>query len=61
MARLAMINKAKRKPKFSTRQKNRCSQCGRARGFYRDFGVCRVCVRKLALNGQIPGMIKASW
>jgi small subunit ribosomal protein S14 len=61
MARLAMIHKANQKPKFSTRQKSRCSQCGRARAFYRDFGVCRICLRKLALNGQIPGMIKASW
>jgi small subunit ribosomal protein S14 len=61
MARLAMINKANKKPKFSTRAHNRCGQCGRARAFYRDFGVCRLCLRKLALNGQIPGMIKASW
>jgi small subunit ribosomal protein S14 len=61
MARLASINKANKKPKFSTRAKNRCKQCGRPRGFYRDFGVCRICLRKLALNGQIPGMVKASW
>ncbi|MFZ9519854.1 MAG: type Z 30S ribosomal protein S14 [Silvanigrellaceae bacterium] len=61
MARLAMINKANKKAKFSTRQRNRCNQCGRPRAFYRDFGVCRLCLRKLALNGQIPGMIKASW
>lgn len=61
MARLAMINKANKKPKFSTRAHNRCGQCGRARAFYRDFGICRLCLRKLALNGQIPGMIKASW
>jgi small subunit ribosomal protein S14 len=56
-----MINKANKKPKFSTRAHNRCNQCGRPRAFYRDFGVCRLCLRKLALNGQIPGMIKASW
>ncbi|MCA2959771.1 MAG: type Z 30S ribosomal protein S14 [Silvanigrellales bacterium] len=61
MARLASINKANKKPKFSTRAKNRCKQCGRPRGYYRDFGVCRICLRKLALNGQIPGMVKASW
>jgi small subunit ribosomal protein S14 len=61
MARLAMINKANKEPKFSTRQKSRCSSCGRARAFYRDFGVCRICLRKLALAGQIPGVTKASW
>ena len=61
MARLVMINKANKKAKFSTRQKNRCSNCGRARSYYRDFGVCRICLRGLALNGQIPGVVKASW
>lgn len=61
MARLAKMNKAKMEPKFSTRAHNRCNQCGRPRAYYRDFGVCRLCLRKLALNGQIPGMIKASW
>lgn len=61
MASVAAINKANKKPKFSTRQHSRCGQCGRPRAFYRDFGVCRICLRKLALNGQIPGMVKASW
>lgn len=61
MARLAMIMKSKSKPKFSTRRYNRCEQCGRPRAYYRDFGVCRICFRKLALNGQIPGVVKASW
>ena len=61
MARLAMINKANATPKFSTRKRNRCQQCGRPRGFYRDFGLCRVCLRKYASLGQIPGMVKASW
>jgi small subunit ribosomal protein S14 len=61
MARLALINKALKEPKFSTRKKNRCSVCGRARAYYRDFGVCRCCLRLYASRGQIPGMIKASW
>lgn len=61
MARLAMINKANKTPKFPTRQKNRCQQCGRSHAYYRDFGLCRICLRKLALSGQIPGMVKASW
>ncbi|WP_397602254.1 type Z 30S ribosomal protein S14 [Silvanigrella sp.] len=61
MARLTMINKANKKAKFSTRQHNRCNQCGRPRAYYRDFGLCRICLRKNALSGQIPGMVKASW
>ncbi len=61
MARLALINKANKKPKFSSRKVNRCQQCGRPKAVYRDFGVCRICLRKLALNGQIPGIVKASW
>lgn len=61
MARLAMINKSLKKAKFSTRQKNRCGQCGRPRAYYRDFGMCRICFRKLALAGQIPGVTKSSW
>ncbi|HDN59263.1 MAG: type Z 30S ribosomal protein S14 [Candidatus Neomarinimicrobiota bacterium] len=61
MARKALIEKAKRKPKFSTRKVNRCSICGRARGYYRKFGLCRLCFRELALRGEIPGIKKASW
>ena len=34
---------------------------GRPRGFLRKFGICRLCFRQLALNGEIPGVIKASW
>ncbi|MDH3590714.1 MAG: 30S ribosomal protein S14 [Planctomycetota bacterium] len=44
-----------------TRLKNRCSLTGRARGFYRRFGISRIALRELALLGQIPGMTKASW
>ena len=61
MARSAMIEKSKRKPKFKVRQRNRCFICGRARAYYRKFGVCRICFRKLASDGKIPGVIKASW
>lgn len=61
MARLAMIVKAKRKPKFAVRQHNRCQRCGRPRAYYRKFGVCRLCLRELALSGMIPGVRKASW
>ena len=61
MARKAMIEKSKRKPKFSVRAHNRCNRCGRPRGFLRKFGLCRVCFRQMALNGDIPGVRKASW
>ena len=43
------------------RQKNRCSISGRPRAFIRKFGLSRITFRELALNGQIPGVTKASW
>ncbi|MBN1396409.1 MAG: type Z 30S ribosomal protein S14 [Bacteroidetes bacterium] len=61
MARLAMRVKAKRTPKHKVSQHNRCNICGRSRGYYRKFGICRICLRKLALEGKIPGVSKASW
>lgn len=61
MAKKGLIAKQKRKPKFSTRQYNRCQLCGRPRGYLRRFGVCRICFRELAWKGEIPGVKKASW
>ncbi len=61
MARLAMIVKAQRKPKFKVRQVNRCRCCGRPRGFMRKFQMCRICFRDLAGKGMIPGVTKSSW
>ncbi len=61
MARTALIVKAKKKPKFSTRQINRCWRCGRKRGYMRDFKLCRICFRELADNGDLPGITKSSW
>jgi small subunit ribosomal protein S14 len=61
MARKAMIEKAKRKPKYGVRAYNRCNRCGRSRAFMRKFGLCRICFRQLALRGEIPGVRKASW
>lgn len=43
------------------RQNNRCPLCGRTRGYVRDFGVCRIHFRELALEGKIPGVRKSSW
>ena len=44
-----------------TRIRNRCSVTGRARGVYKNFGLCRNIFRQLALEGKIPGIRKASW
>ena len=61
MARKAMIEKQQRKPKFKVRGYNRCGVCGRSHAFLRKFGLCRICFRMLALNGELPGVTKASW
>jgi small subunit ribosomal protein S14 len=61
MARAKDFAKLNRPAKFSSRQKNRCKVCGRAHAFYRDFELCRICLRMFALRGELPGVIKASW
>ena len=61
MAKKALRNKAMRKPKFQVRQYNRCPICGRARGYLRKFGLCRICFRVFASEGKLPGVVKSSW
>jgi small subunit ribosomal protein S14 len=61
MAKKGLIAKAKREPKFKVRGYNRCPLCGRPRAYLRKFEMCRICFRGLALRGEIPGVIKASW
>ncbi|HRD02236.1 MAG TPA: type Z 30S ribosomal protein S14 [Candidatus Saccharicenans sp.] len=61
MATISKIFKDQSKPKYSIRHRNRCRLCGRPRGYYRQFDLCRLCFRKLALKGEIPGITKASW
>ncbi|MDD5026638.1 MAG: type Z 30S ribosomal protein S14 [Candidatus Peribacteraceae bacterium] len=74
MTRIALINKQKaqladylraktagRKPKFPTRIYNRCQLCSRRHGYMRIFGICRICFRELASNGDMPGITKSSW
>jgi small subunit ribosomal protein S14 len=61
LAKKSMIIKSKRPPKFRVQQHNRCELCGRPRAFLRKFGLCRICFRKLALVGEIPGVTKSSW
>ncbi len=47
--------------KLWCRHRNRCWRCGRPRAYLRKYGICRLCFRQLALNGEIPGVTKASW
>lgn len=61
MAKLTWIIKSKKTPKFKTRGYTRCNFCGRARAVYKKFGICRICLREQAHQGNIPGMRKASW
>jgi small subunit ribosomal protein S14 len=56
-----LIAKAKREPRFKMRKYSRCNRCGRPRAVYKKFGLCRICLRELAHEGQIPGMTKSSW
>jgi small subunit ribosomal protein S14 len=61
MAKACLIAKSKKTPKFAVRAKSRCRRCGRPRAYLRKFALCRICFRELALNGEIPGIVKASW
>jgi len=61
MAKLSMIVKSKRTPKYKVQQRNRCKLCGRPRAYMRKFGLCRICFRELAVTGVIPGIRKSSW
>jgi small subunit ribosomal protein S14 len=60
-------NEARKKlaslPKDSNpvRLHNRCMLTGRPRGYYRDFGLCRNMLRKMAHEGKLPGVVKSSW
>jgi small subunit ribosomal protein S14 len=61
MAKLSMMARQRKTPKYGIRWRNRCRICGRPRGYLRKFELCRICFRKLALTGELPGVIKASW
>ena len=61
MATTAKIARESKKLKFSTRHRNRCKRCGRPRGYLRKFELCRICFRHLALEGELPGVLKSSW
>jgi small subunit ribosomal protein S14 len=61
MASTKFFAKMERKPMFAVRARHRCRACGRPRGYLRKFALCRLCFRKLALAGEIPGVTKSSW
>jgi len=61
MATTAWIAKMNKPLKYAIRYRNRCQICGRPRAYYRDFGLCRICLRKMASQGLIPGLRKSSW
>jgi len=61
VAKKSLVEKWKRTPRFKVRKYNRCRRCGRSRAYLRRFGMCRICVRELALRGELPGVVKASW
>jgi small subunit ribosomal protein S14 len=61
MAKKCLIIKQQRQPKFGVRAYTRCHRCGRPRAYMRRFGLCRICFRQLALAGELPGVVKASW
>ncbi|MEM9773827.1 MAG: type Z 30S ribosomal protein S14 [Chloroflexota bacterium] len=60
MAKKSIIARESKR-KYKTRVRNRCTMCGRPRGYYRRFGLCRICLREEALKGNIPGLVKSSW
>jgi len=61
MANLAKVVRETKKLRYKVRYHNRCSICGRPRSFIRIFGLCRLCFRKLANLGALPGVKKSSW
>jgi len=61
MAKNQMVERWKKPKKYKVREYTRCHICGRVHSVYREFGICRVCFRRLANEGKLPGVRKASW
>jgi small subunit ribosomal protein S14 len=61
VAKKSLIAKSLRPARFASQQHNRCGVCGRSRAYMRKFGMCRICFRGMASQGQIPGVKKSSW
>jgi large subunit ribosomal protein L5 len=61
MATTAKVAKEEKALKYKIRHRNRCKLCGRPRAYMRKFALCRLCFRKLALEGDVTGVTKSSW
>ena len=61
MATTAKVAKEAKPAQKQGRHRNRCKLCGRPRAFMRKFDMCRLCFRKLALEGDVTGVTKSSW
>jgi small subunit ribosomal protein S14 len=61
VAKKSLVAKAARPARFPVQAHNRCGLCGRPRAYMRKFGICRICFRSLAQQGQVPGIKKSSW
>jgi small subunit ribosomal protein S14 len=61
MATTAKMAKERKALKYKIRLRHRCQLCGRPRAYMRKFALCRLCFRKLALEGDITGVTKSSW
>ena len=61
--RISFQNKLNEMPRNSSsiRHRNRCELTGRSRGVYRKFGLSRIKIRELSMNGDLPGVVKPSW
>jgi len=60
VAKKSLIAREKKR-KYPVRVVNRCGMCGRPRAYMRRFGLCRICFRREALQGNLPGVVKSSW
>ena len=61
MAKKSQGVRQQRQSMYSTRNDNRCRRCGRPRAYLRKFTLCRICLREIAHQGQIPGLTQSSW
>jgi small subunit ribosomal protein S14 len=61
MSRVGLVERWKKPKRFKVREYHRCEKCGRAKGYMREFKICRICFRELAHQGVLPGVTKSSW
>lgn len=61
--KMVAVTKLNKRPRNESkiRVQRRCNCCGRPRGVYRKFKLCRICLRNMAMLGVVPGIVKSSW